>query len=105
MGVNFLIMWVVIEPIMREVITETRVSTLASWCCSDAEMLVSTLASWYCSDAEISPTSEVWTLPSDDLSLVIFRQLTEPPPKFSIFRGLLRRILKYFGLWLSSYFS
>ena len=29
MGVNFLIIWVVIDPITRGVITETRVSTLS----------------------------------------------------------------------------
>ena len=102
MGVNFLIMWAEIDPITRAVITETRVSTLASWCCSDAEMRVSTLAPWCCSDAEtrvstlaswccsdvetrvstlrlcaavmamISPASGVWTLLSDDLIPVIF---------------------------------
>jgi len=36
---------------------------------------------------------------------MIFGQSTEPPPKFSIFRGWLGRILKYFRLWLNSYFS
>ena len=38
---------------------------------------------------------------SDDLSLVIFEQPTEPPPKFSIFSSWLGRILKYFGLQLN----
>jgi len=53
----------------------------------------------------ISLASRVWTLLFDYLSSVIFRQPTEPPPKFSIFRGWLGRILKYFRLWLKSYFS
>jgi len=35
----------------------------------------------------ISLASEVWTLLSDDLSSLIFGQSTEPPPKFSTFRG------------------
>jgi len=35
----------------------------------------------------ISLASGVWTLLFDDLSSVIFRQPTEPPTKFSIFRG------------------
>ena len=52
MGVNFPVMWAVIDPIIRAVITETRVSTLASWHCSDAEARVSTLASWRYNDAE-----------------------------------------------------
>ena len=75
--------------------------------CGTVETRVSTLTSWYCSDVTavmlrrgfqpsrlgaavmimISPVSGVWTLLSDDLSSVIFRQSTEPPPKFSIFRG------------------
>ena len=38
---------------------------------------------------------------SDDLSLVIFGQPTELPSKFLILRGLLGRILKYFGLRLN----
>ena len=61
MGVNFLIMWAVIGPITRAVITETRVSTLAPWCCSDGY-----------------DKPCVWSLDSafDDLSLVIFRQPT-----------------------------
>ena len=33
---------------------ETRVSTRASWYCSDAETWLSNSASWYCSDAETS---------------------------------------------------
>jgi len=55
--------------------------------------------------AMISLASGFWTLLFDDLSSVIFRQPTESPPKFFIFRGWLGRILKYFGLWLNSYFS
>jgi len=35
----------------------------------------------------ISLASEVYTLFSDDLSSVIFRQSTEPPSKFSKLRG------------------
>ena len=74
MGVNSLITWAVIDPVMRAIITETRVSSLAlaievmlekrelpilrqasretwaldsaSWYCNNAEMQVSTLASW-----------------------------------------------------------
>ena len=37
--------------------------------------------------AMINLASGVWILLFDDLSSVIFRQPTEPPPKFSIFRG------------------
>ena len=37
--------------------------------------------------AMINLASGVWILLLDDLSSVIFRQLTEPPPKFSISRG------------------
>jgi len=47
---------------------------------SDVETQVSTLAM-------TSFASEVWILLFNDLSSVIFRQFTEPPPKFSIFRG------------------
>ena len=36
--------------------------------------------------AMISLTPGAWTLLFDDLSLVIFRQSTEPPLKFLIFR-------------------
>jgi len=120
MGVNSLITWAVIDPVMRALITEmrvltfasccwsnteTRVSTLASWCCSDAETRVLTLASWCCSDGYVSLAPVVWILLSNDLSSKIFRQPTEPPPKFLIFRGWLGRISKYFRLWLNSYFS
>ena len=35
---------------------------------------------------------------SDDLSLMIFAQPRESPPKFLILRGLLERISEYFGL-------
>ena len=64
--------------------------------CGTVETRVSTLASWYCSDAiavmlrrgfrpsrlgvevvaMISPVSRVWTLLSDDLSSIIFGQST-----------------------------
>ena len=93
--------------ILRQALRETRALDSASWHCNNAETRVLTLASWYCSDATavmlrrgfrplrlgavvvamISPASGVWTLLFDDLSSVIFRQPTEPPPKFSIFRG------------------
>jgi len=48
----------------------------------------------------ISLTSKIWTLLSDDLSSVIFKQPTEPPPKFSKLRGWLGWILKYFRFLL-----
>ena len=67
MGVNFLIMWAVIDLITRAVITETRVWTLASWCCSDTETRVSARLDAVVM-AMISPASGV-----DDLSLIIFR--------------------------------
>ena len=51
-GVNFLLMWAVLDTITRAVITETRVLILAPWCCSDAETRVSILAPWCCSDPE-----------------------------------------------------
>ena len=69
--------------------------------CSDVETRVSTLRLGAALVAMISLASGVWILLLDDLSSVIFRQPTEPPPKFSIFG----RISKYFGLWLNSYFS
>jgi len=58
MGVNFLITWAIIDPVMRAVITETRVSSLASSYCNNAETRVSTLASWSlqcCWDASFNP--------------------------------------------------
>ena len=44
--------------------------------CSDFKTRVSTLASWCCTSGEISLASGVWTLLFDDLSLVFFRQPT-----------------------------
>ena len=60
---------------------ETRVSTLASWYCSDATVVrlrhgFRPLCLGAVVVAMISPASGVWTLIFDDLSLVIFRQPT-----------------------------
>jgi len=46
----------------------------------------------------ISLASETWTMLSDDLSSVIFRQSTEPPPKFLKLRGWLGWVWKHFIL-------
>ena len=55
--------------------------------------------------AMINLASGVWILLLDDSSSMIFRQPTEPPPKFSIFRGWVGQISKYFRFWLNAYFS
>jgi len=49
--------------------------------------------------ALISLASEVWTLLSDDLSSMIFRQSTESPLKFLKRRGWLGRVSKHFRLF------
>ena len=84
-------MWAVIDHITGTVTTETRVSTHAPWCDSDAgfdsralELLRRGFRPTRLGAAETSPASGVWDSAFDDLSLMIFRQPTEPPPKFSI---------------------
>jgi len=80
---------------MGREVTQTRVERGLTHAC-----VWSLCASW---DAR----SAFWTLrvevrfASEDLSLVIFGHPTEPLPKFSILRGWLRWISKYFGLQLN----
>ena len=144
MGVNSLITWAVIDPVMRAVITETRALGLAfcplRWClrnasfkffvklhvrrglwtprlgtaiilglgfqlsrlgpCSDVETRVSTLASWCCTEGMTSPASGVWILLFDDLSSVIFRQ----PTRFFVQRWRVILIFHWqteFEVWFS----
>ena len=89
--------------ILRQASRETQTLDSASWHYNNAETRVSTLASLVlvvmsrrgfqpsrlgaALMAMTNPVSGVWILLFDDLSSVIFRQPTEPPPKFSIFRG------------------
>ena len=82
-------MWVVVDPITREVITETRVSTHAPRC-RNAAGLRRGFRPTRLGAAELAETSSasgVWDSAFDDLSLMIFRQPTEPPLKFLIFRS------------------
>ena len=73
--------------------------------CSNVEIQVSTFTSWCSASGYDEPC--IWNLDSAFWWLVLsdFWTVCRTPPKFSMFRGWLGRISKYFGLWLNSYFS